>query len=142
MDEEATHEEDEVNELYKDVNVNLERRDTVMMDAPLPNVQATQETEYTHVILTALINLEGQQQSSSLSSDFVSNMLNPRPYTSFDLIFTLNTDATLLVDVPITTIVEPPLVSATTLPPPPTRLITHMQQTPVPTPTTIPSTSL
>ncbi|GKC76860.1 hypothetical protein Tco_1127634 [Tanacetum coccineum] len=38
MDEEATHEEDEVNELYRDVNVNLEGRDTVMMDAPLPNV--------------------------------------------------------------------------------------------------------
>ncbi|GJX07915.1 hypothetical protein Tco_0195847 [Tanacetum coccineum] len=76
MDEEATHEEDEANELYKDVNVNLEGRDTVMTDAPLPNVQATQETEDTHVILTALINPEGQQQSSSVSSDFVSNMLN------------------------------------------------------------------
>ncbi|GJU61008.1 hypothetical protein Tco_1238774 [Tanacetum coccineum] len=35
MDEEATHEEDEVNELYRDVNVNLEGRDTVMTDAPL-----------------------------------------------------------------------------------------------------------
>ncbi|GKC67267.1 hypothetical protein Tco_1099865 [Tanacetum coccineum] len=44
MDEEATHEEDEANELYRDVNVNLEGRDTVMTDAPLPNVQATQET--------------------------------------------------------------------------------------------------
>ncbi|GKA21002.1 hypothetical protein Tco_0700991 [Tanacetum coccineum] len=40
MDEEATHEEDEANELYRDVNVNLEGRDTVMMDALLPNVQA------------------------------------------------------------------------------------------------------
>ncbi|GJW07544.1 hypothetical protein Tco_1569967, partial [Tanacetum coccineum] len=48
MDEEATHEEDEANELYRDVNVNLEGRDTVMTDAPLPNVQATQETEDTH----------------------------------------------------------------------------------------------
>ncbi|GKF02820.1 hypothetical protein Tco_0029743, partial [Tanacetum coccineum] len=38
MDEEATHEEDEANELYRDVNVNLEGRDTVMTDAPLPNV--------------------------------------------------------------------------------------------------------
>ncbi|GJR18756.1 hypothetical protein Tco_0967283 [Tanacetum coccineum] len=37
---------------------------------------------------------------------------------------------------------EPPLVSTTTLPPPPTPLITHMQQTSVPTPTTIPSSSL
>ncbi|GKB04466.1 hypothetical protein Tco_0832609 [Tanacetum coccineum] len=81
MDEEATHEEDEVNEIYRDVNVSLEGRDTVMTDAPLPNVQATQETEDTHVILTTLINPEGQHQSSSVSSDFISNMLNPRPDT-------------------------------------------------------------
>ncbi|GJW48812.1 hypothetical protein Tco_0080458 [Tanacetum coccineum] len=142
MDEEATHEEDEANELYRDLNVNLEGRDTMMTDAPLPNVQATQETEDTHVILTALINPEGQQKSSSLSSDFVSNMLNPRPDIGIDSIFTLNTEATSLVDVLVTTIAEPPLVSATTLPPPPTPLITHIQQTLVPTPTTVPSTSL
>ncbi|GJV15035.1 hypothetical protein Tco_1360358 [Tanacetum coccineum] len=69
-------------------------------------------------------------------------MLNPRPNTGIDSIFTLNTEATSLVDVPVTTIAEPPLVSATTLPLPPTPLITHMQQTPVPTPTTVPSSSL
>ncbi|GKG51219.1 hypothetical protein Tco_0541603, partial [Tanacetum coccineum] len=63
MDKEATNEEDEANDLYRDVNVNLEGRDTVMTDAPQPNVQATQETEDTHVILTALINPKGQQQS-------------------------------------------------------------------------------
>ncbi|GJT38229.1 hypothetical protein Tco_0938094 [Tanacetum coccineum] len=103
INKEETHEEVEVNVLYRDVNVNLEGRDIVMTDAPLPNVQATQETKDTHVILTALINPE---------------------------------------DVPITTIVKPPLVFATTLPSPPTPLIIHMQQTPVPTPTTIPSTSL
>ncbi|GJV38005.1 hypothetical protein Tco_1410482 [Tanacetum coccineum] len=142
MDEEATHEEDEANELYMDINVNLEGRDTVMTDTPLPNVQATQEAEDTHVILTALINPKGQQQSSSVSYGFISNMLNPRPDTDINSIFTLNTEATSLVDVPVTTIAEPPLVSATTLPPPPTSLITHMQQTLVPTPTTVPSTSL
>ncbi|GKA11383.1 hypothetical protein Tco_0690816, partial [Tanacetum coccineum] len=129
MDEEATHEEDEANELYKDVNVNLEGRDTVMIDAPLPNVLGTQITEDTHVIITALVIPKGQQQSSSVSSGFVSNMLNPRPDTSIDSIFTLNTEATSLVDVSVTTIPEPPLVSATTFPPPPTPLITHMQQT-------------
>ncbi|GKB96154.1 hypothetical protein Tco_0982291, partial [Tanacetum coccineum] len=89
MDEEATHEEDEENELYRDVNVNLEGRDIVMTDAPLPN------------------------QSSSVSSGFVSNMLNPRPDTGIDSIFTLNTKATSLVDVLVTTIAEPPLVSQT-----------------------------
>ncbi|GJW08516.1 hypothetical protein Tco_1570939 [Tanacetum coccineum] len=96
MDEETTHEEDEENELYRDVNVNLEGRDTVMMDAPLLNVQATQEIEDTHVILTAPVNPDGQQQSSFVSSGFVSNMLNPRPDTDIDSIFTLNTEATSL----------------------------------------------
>ncbi|GKE21826.1 hypothetical protein Tco_1433338, partial [Tanacetum coccineum] len=62
MVEEATHEKDEANELYRDMNVNL-------------------ETEDTHVILTAPINPEGQQQSYSVSSGFMSNMLNPRPDT-------------------------------------------------------------
>ncbi|GKE91007.1 hypothetical protein Tco_1572102, partial [Tanacetum coccineum] len=125
-----------------DVNVNLKGRDTVMTDAPLPNVLGTQITEDTHVIITALVNPKGQQQSSSVSSGFISNMLNPIPDTRINSIFTLNTEATSLVDVLVTTIVEPPLVSATTLPPPPTPLITNMQQTPVPTPITVPSPSL
>ncbi|GJX48977.1 hypothetical protein Tco_0275822 [Tanacetum coccineum] len=117
MDEEANNEEGEGNELYKDLNVNLEGRDVEMTNAQPTN-------------------------SSSVSSGFVSNMLNPRPDTGIDLIFTLNTEETSLVDVSVTTIAEPPLVSATTLPPPPTPLITHMQQTSVPTPTTIPRSSL
>ncbi|GKE13014.1 hypothetical protein Tco_1416565 [Tanacetum coccineum] len=126
IDEEESNEEAKENELYRDVNVNLEGRDTEMTDAPLPNILGTQVTEDTHVIITAPVNPEGQQQSSSVSSSFISNMFNPRPDTGIDSIFTLNTEATSLVDVPITTIAEPPLVSATTLPPPPTPLITHM----------------
>ncbi|GKD81921.1 hypothetical protein Tco_1348760 [Tanacetum coccineum] len=102
-DEAMQDEEDEANVLYEDVNINLEGRGTVMTEDPLPNVQATQETEDTHVILTALINPE---------------------------------------DVSVTTIAKSPLVLATTLPPPPTPLITHMQQTPVPTPIIVPSSSL
>ncbi|GKC03698.1 hypothetical protein Tco_0995308, partial [Tanacetum coccineum] len=116
MNEEDTYAEDEANVLYWDVNINMEGRGTVMIDAPVPNIQATQETEDIHVILTASINPEGQQQSSSVSSGFVSNMLNPRLDTGINSIFNLNTEATLLVDVPVTTIVEPPLVFATTLP--------------------------
>ncbi|GJV67463.1 hypothetical protein Tco_1482972 [Tanacetum coccineum] len=92
MDKEATHEEDEANELYRDVNINLEGRDTVMTDAPPPNVQGTQATKDTHVIIIALINPEGQQQSSSVSSGFVSNMLNLSPDTGIDTVFTLNTE--------------------------------------------------
>ncbi|GJX51690.1 hypothetical protein Tco_0278535 [Tanacetum coccineum] len=120
MDEKATHEEDEANELYRDMNINLEGRDTVMIDAPLPNVQGN--------------------QSSSMSSGFVSNMLNPSPDTGIDTLFTPNTEESSLVDVLVTTIVEPPLLSATTFPPTP--LITHLQQTPVPSPATVPSSSL
>ncbi|GKA73793.1 hypothetical protein Tco_0780095 [Tanacetum coccineum] len=139
MDEEANNEEDEGNELYRDLNVNLEGRDVEMTDDQPTNVQTTQVTEDTHVIITLVIP-EGQQQSSSVSSGFVSNMLNPRPDTGIDSIF--NTEAASLVDVPVTTIAELPLMFATTLPLPPTPLITHMQQTPFPILTTAPSTSL
>ncbi|GJU70940.1 hypothetical protein Tco_1262345 [Tanacetum coccineum] len=141
MDEDSNNEESERNELYRDLNVNLEGRDVELTDAQLTNVQTTQVTEDTHVIITPVI-LEDQQQSSSVSSGFVSNMLNPKPDTGIDSIFTLNTKATSLVDESVTTIAAPPLVSATTLPPPPTPLITHMRHTPVPTPTTVPSSSL
>ncbi|GKE49619.1 hypothetical protein Tco_1480877 [Tanacetum coccineum] len=69
-------------------------------------------------------------------------MLNPSPDTSIDSIFNLNIESTSLVDVQVTAIAEPPLLSTTTLHPPPTPLIAHLQQTPTPTPTTVPSSSL
>ncbi|GJV16447.1 hypothetical protein Tco_1361770 [Tanacetum coccineum] len=130
---ESTDDEDDDDEEVQ------EGRDVEMTDDQPTNVQTTQVTEDTHVIITLVI-LEGQQQSSSVSSGFISNMLNPRPDIDIDSIF--NTKATSLVDVPVTTIAEPPLVFATTLPPPPTPLITQMQQTPFPIPTRDPSTSL
>ncbi|GJS74534.1 hypothetical protein Tco_0707375 [Tanacetum coccineum] len=110
QDEKETNEEVESNELYKDMNVNLEGRDIEMTNAQQTNVQPTQETEDTHVIITAPVNPKGQQQSSSMSSSFVSNMLNHSPDTSIDSIFNLNTESTSLVDVPITSIVEAPLL--------------------------------
>ncbi|GJZ81505.1 hypothetical protein Tco_0646499 [Tanacetum coccineum] len=117
-----------------------EGRHVEMTDDQPTNVQITQVIEDTHVIITPIIP-EGQQQSSSMSFGFISNMLNPRPDAGIDSIFTLNTEATSLVDVPVTTTAEPPLMFAITLPPLPTPL-THMQQTPVPTPTIGPSSSL
>ncbi|GJQ96960.1 hypothetical protein Tco_0008099 [Tanacetum coccineum] len=117
LDEYETSEEEEVNELYRDVNVNLEGRDTEMTDALLVN-------------------------SSLVSSDFIFNMLNSNPDTSIDSILNLNIKLTSLVDVPVTSNVEMPPSSVTTLPPPPIPLIQPQQQTPVPTPTIIPSTSL
>ncbi|GKD03163.1 hypothetical protein Tco_1178137, partial [Tanacetum coccineum] len=118
LDEDETNEENEVNELYRDVNVNLEGRDTEMADAPLTN------------------------QSSSVSSGFISNILNPNPDTGIDSILNLNTELTSLVDVPVTTNVEMSPSSVTTLPPPPIPLIQPQQQTPVLTPKIVPSTSL
>ncbi|GKE77413.1 hypothetical protein Tco_1543533, partial [Tanacetum coccineum] len=56
-------EEVEANELYRDVNVNLEGRDIEMTNAQQTNVQPTHVTEDTHVIITILVNPEGQQQS-------------------------------------------------------------------------------
>ncbi|GKE42329.1 hypothetical protein Tco_1469613, partial [Tanacetum coccineum] len=138
MDEEETNEEEEVNELYRDVNVNLEGRDTEMTDAPLNNVQGTQVTEDTYVIITAATP-KVQQQSSFISSGFISNMLNPNPNTGIDAILNMNTESTSLVDVPLTLNVEIPPSSITTLPPPPIPFSPPQQQTPFSTPTIAPN---
>nr|GEV02161.1 retrovirus-related Pol polyprotein from transposon TNT 1-94 [Tanacetum cinerariifolium] len=71
-----------------------------------------------------------QQQSLSVLSRFVSNMLNPSPDIGIDSIF----ESTLRVDVSVTTTAEPLLLSAATLPPPSILIISHMQQTPAPSP--------
>nr|GEW85999.1 hypothetical protein [Tanacetum cinerariifolium] len=112
LDEDEMNEWDEGDKLYMDININSKGRDIDMTD------------------------------SSSVSSGFISNILNPSPDTCIDFIFNLNTESTSLVDVPVTTIAEPPLLSATSIPLPPTPLITHLQQTHVPAPTTVPSSSL
>ncbi|GJZ78566.1 hypothetical protein Tco_0643403 [Tanacetum coccineum] len=117
VDEEKTNEEEEVNEMYNDVNINLEGRDTEMTDALLAN-------------------------SSSVSSGFISKMLNPNSDTGIDSILNLNIESSSLMDVPVTTNDEIPPSSVTILPPPPIPLIQHLQQTPVSTPTIVPSTSL
>ncbi|GJU89341.1 hypothetical protein Tco_1301764 [Tanacetum coccineum] len=88
-DEDTTYVEDQGNEVDKDTNVNLEGKYDVITDVILPQVQATQEIEDTHVTLTP-VNLDGQQKSSSVSSGFVSNMLNPNQDTGVD-----DNDATL-----------------------------------------------
>ncbi|GJU81742.1 hypothetical protein Tco_1284107 [Tanacetum coccineum] len=128
---ESTDDEDNDDEI-QDANIEGEKMDE----------DTTNETKDTHVILTAPINPEGQQHSSSVSSGFISNMLNPRQDTGIDLIFTLNTEATSLVDVPVTTLAELTFLATTTLPPPPTPLIIHLHQTPVLTPANVPSSSL
>ncbi|GJS38904.1 hypothetical protein Tco_0563947 [Tanacetum coccineum] len=53
-DDDATYVEDQGNEAVEDTNANLEGRDDVMTDVILPQVQATQEIEDTHVTLTSV----------------------------------------------------------------------------------------
>ncbi|GKD98634.1 hypothetical protein Tco_1382531, partial [Tanacetum coccineum] len=84
--EDATDAKDQGNEAVKDSNTDLDGRDKVMT-----------EVEDTHVTLTP-VNPDGQQQSSSVSSGFVSNMLNPNQDTGVDDIFRQHTEATSLID--------------------------------------------
>nr|GEV12616.1 uncharacterized mitochondrial protein AtMg00810-like [Tanacetum cinerariifolium] len=95
LDEDKTNKEEKVDELYSDVNINLEGRDTDMIDVSLANIQATQVIKDTHVIMT-IVTPKVQQQSSSVSSGFISNMLSPNPDTSIDSILNLNTESTSL----------------------------------------------
>ncbi|GJS84918.1 hypothetical protein Tco_0751459 [Tanacetum coccineum] len=133
--------EDQGNEAVEDTNTNLEGRDDVMTDAILPQVQATQEIEDTHVTLTP-VNPDGQQQSSSVSSGFVSNMLNPNQDTGVDDIFEQHAEATSLIDTPVTAIVEPSFSAPTNRPPTPNPLVIQIQQPPILTPATTTSSSL
>nr|GEV72271.1 retrovirus-related Pol polyprotein from transposon TNT 1-94 [Tanacetum cinerariifolium] len=124
--------EDDDKELYGDVNINLEGRDVQMT-----YVHTTQVLEDTHVTLTP-VNPDGQQQSSSVSSQFVTSIFNPSPNTGIDSLF----DSTSQMNVPVMTTVEPLLLTTTTLPPPSIPTISQVQQAPAPSLTTAPSTFL
>nr|GFA60814.1 hypothetical protein [Tanacetum cinerariifolium] len=67
--EEGQDEDDEADELYRDFNINLGR------GIQLGDAHTTQEVEHSHVTLTP-VNPDGQQHSSSVSSQFVTSMLN------------------------------------------------------------------
>ncbi|GKF57269.1 hypothetical protein Tco_0170806, partial [Tanacetum coccineum] len=125
-DEDATYVEGQGNETDKDTNANLEGRDYVKADVVLPQVQATQEIEDTHMTLSP-VNPDGRQQNSSVSSGFVSNMLNPNQDTGIDAIFGHKAEATSLVKIPVTAITEPSFFAPTNRPPTPTPLFTQLQ---------------
>ncbi|GKB61271.1 hypothetical protein Tco_0917457, partial [Tanacetum coccineum] len=140
-DEDATYEEDQENEAVEDTNTDLDGRNNVMTDVILPQVQATQEIEDTYVTLTP-VNPDGQQQSSSVSSGFISNMLNPNQDTGVDDIFGQHTEATSLIDTPVIAIMEPSFTAQTNRPPTPYPLVIQTQQPPILTPATTTSSSL
>nr|GFC55216.1 hypothetical protein [Tanacetum cinerariifolium] len=82
-EEERMHEEEEADELYRDVDINQGRR-----------LQVSQETEDSHMILTPT-HSDGQQESSSTSS-FVTYLLNPTIDPGMESIFTTGSSTQML----------------------------------------------
>nr|GEW35724.1 hypothetical protein [Tanacetum cinerariifolium] len=74
-EEERLLEEEEVDELYQDVDINQVR-----------GLQLSQDIEDSHVTLTP-VHSDGPQESSSVSSQFVSNMLNQTSDAGMESIF-------------------------------------------------------
>nr|GEY45077.1 hypothetical protein [Tanacetum cinerariifolium] len=114
-EEERIHEEEEADELYRDVDINQGR-----------GLQLSQDIEDSHVTPT-LVHPDGQQESSSVSSQFVTSMLNPTSDAGMESIFAtaLSPMAPLQTSSPIMT----PSTIAT---------ITSISHAPIP-PTIIPS---
>nr|GFC88671.1 hypothetical protein [Tanacetum cinerariifolium] len=94
LSEEARiREEEDAEELYREVNINQGR-----------GLQVTQRVEDTHVILTP-INPDDQQESSSMSS-FVSSMLNLLSDDGVESIFTMTSSQIVSLEPP-TPIITP-----------------------------------
>nr|GEV68155.1 uncharacterized mitochondrial protein AtMg00810-like [Tanacetum cinerariifolium] len=90
-EEERHEEEEEEDELYRDVNINQGR-----------GLLASLEVEDSHVTLTP-IKPDGQQESSSVSSQFVTSLLNLTLDVGMESIF----ETTSQLDVPTPTSVAP-----------------------------------
>nr|GFC35598.1 hypothetical protein [Tanacetum cinerariifolium] len=88
LSEEARiQEEEDADELYRDVDINQGR-----------GLHVTQNIEDTHVTLT-LVNPDGPQESSSMSS-FVSSMLNPISDVGVESIFTTTSSPIVSLETP------------------------------------------
>nr|GFB85638.1 hypothetical protein [Tanacetum cinerariifolium] len=115
LSEEARiQEEEEADELYRDVNINQGR-----------GLHVTQNVDDSHVTLT-LVNPDGPHDSSSMSS-FVSSMLNPTCDVGVESIFTTASSPIVSLQTP-TPIMTPSTIATITTP----------GDAPIP-PTTIPS---
>nr|GFB71834.1 hypothetical protein [Tanacetum cinerariifolium] len=115
LSEEARiQEEEDADELYRDVNINQGR-----------GLQVTQNVKYTHVTLTP-VNPDGPQESSSMSS-FVSSMLNPISDVGVESIFTMASSSIVSLQTPT------PIITSSTI-----ATITTSSEAPIPPPT-IPS---
>nr|GFA03361.1 hypothetical protein [Tanacetum cinerariifolium] len=115
LSEEARiQEEEEANELYRDVNINQGR-----------GLQLTQNIEDSYVTLTP-VHPDGLQESSSVSS-FMTSMLNPISDVGVESIFTMTSSPIISLQTP-TPIMTPSTIAT----------ITTSSDAPIP-PTTIPS---
>nr|GFA86902.1 hypothetical protein [Tanacetum cinerariifolium] len=74
-EEERLNEEEDADELYRDVDINQGR-----------GIHLSQDMENYHVTLTP-VNPDGQQESSLVSSQFVTSMLNPTSDVGMESIF-------------------------------------------------------
>nr|GFA33683.1 hypothetical protein [Tanacetum cinerariifolium] len=118
LSEEARiQEEEEADELYRDVDINQGR-----------GLQLSQNIEDSHVTLTP-VHPDGLQESSSVSS-FVTSMLNPISDAGVESIFTTASSPIVSLQTPT------PIMTHSTI-----DTITTSSDTPIP-PTTIPSTIL
>ncbi|GKF00796.1 hypothetical protein Tco_0027719, partial [Tanacetum coccineum] len=159
-------EEDDAEELYRDINVNLRKEDVEMTDADQGGADQNNvsresgfehEDEDAHVTLTAVHDTqktEGPMQSSSVSSDFTSKLLNFENPSPIDNEIASLMDTTVcheepssqtssLYTVPITAILVITSVLTTTIPPPPPFFNPLSQHaTPTPTPTSSKATTL
>ncbi|GKD77617.1 hypothetical protein Tco_1340238, partial [Tanacetum coccineum] len=168
MDEEKMDEEDDdevTKELYKDVNVNLGNRDADMTDADhgrADQQNVSQESgfeqveEDAHVTLTLVLDTQktdGTMQSSSVSSDFTSKLINlENPSPSDNEIASLmdttirhkeqGSQTSSLYNIPIMAVPKITFVSTTTFfPPHPVFKPLPQQATPTLTPTTSKATT-
>nr|GEV85734.1 hypothetical protein [Tanacetum cinerariifolium] len=114
-EEERIHEEEEADELYRDVDINQGR-----------GLQVSQDIEDSHVTLTP-VHPDGQQESSSVSSQFMTSMLNPTSDVGMESIFTTASSSVAPIPTPIP-IMTPSIITT----------ITIASHPPIP-PTTIPS---
>nr|GEV50746.1 hypothetical protein [Tanacetum cinerariifolium] len=120
--EEGHVQEEEEDEIYKDVNINQGR-----------GIQANLKVEDSHVTLTP-VNPNGEQQSSLVSSQFMTRMLNPTIDVGMKSIF----ETTSQMDTQIPTSVAPLPMTAPTMTPSTIATITTTSQAPI-LPTTISS---
>nr|GEW03653.1 reverse transcriptase domain-containing protein [Tanacetum cinerariifolium] len=128
--DEGPNAEDDDEELYGDLNINLEGRDVQMTD-----VHTTQVIEDTHVTLTPPMGIKGIAKVAR--GWFLRCDLSLDCRGGIDSLF----ESTPRVDSPVTTTIESLLLTAPTLPPPSVPINSQVQQAPAPSPATAPSIS-